>query len=176
MTRTGRLFPLLTIAALAAGCGGGEAGTETRQAQQTEQGQRATQAQRPADEAACRKGQTPTSGPVRITLGEGGQIQVRPRQLKLARGEGRVEFASELPFALIFQRRGGVLPTAAATASNGARGAASVRANPGAGCGRYEYGIAVWDRENGRMVALDPPIDIVPTGPGTGGTDSASSQ
>lgn len=176
MTRTAHLLSPLVIAVLAGGCGGGngpEATTETGQSRQAQRGQ---QAQARADDPACREGQTPTKGPVTVTLNEGGQVQVRPRHVKLARGTGGVEFESELPFAVIFQRRGGVLPTAAATASNGARGAAPVRANPSAGCGRYEYGVAVWDSVNRRVVALDPPIDIVPTGPGTEGTDSTGYQ
>lgn len=184
MNRTAELLSLLAIAALAGGCGGGEgpeAANETQQAQEarkSQQAQRTRQAlrAREAREAACRQGQTPTAGPVRITLNEGGQVQVRPRHVKLARGTGSVAFDSELPFAVIFQRRAGTLPTAAATAANGARGAAPVKVNPSAGCGRYEYSVAVWDSANRRVAALDPPIDIVPTGPGTGGTDSTGTR
>lgn len=164
MSRIQTLLPLLAAVALAAGCGG-ESPEATTDMQKAQAG--ANQAPDPA----CRPNQTPTSGPVRISLDGQGGVEVAPLPVKLAVGTGSVEFTSDLPFALIFHPRNGNLPTRAPTASVPAGGRAPVRANPGIGCGRYEFSVAVWDAGSQRVVPLDPPIDIVPVG---GGTDSLS--
>lgn len=167
MSRIHTLLSVIVAAALTAGCAGESPETT---ADMTQAGADAGQAR--AADPACRPNQTPTPGPVRISLDSLGGVVVAPVPVKLARGSGSVEFTSDVPFALIFERRNGNLPTQAATAAAAAGGRARVSANPGIGCGRYEFSVAVWDSARERVVPLDPPIDIVPTG---GGTDTVSS-
>lgn len=165
MSRVSSLLPLIVAAALAGACGGEspEATAEMQQAQADDDQTRRA-------DPACRPNQTPTPGPVTISLDAQGAVVVDPVPVKLAVGSGSVEFTSDVPFALIFHPRNGNLPTRAPTVSVPAGDRVPVRANPGIGCGRYEFSVAVWDSVNRRVVPLDPPIDIVPVSSGTDST------
>lgn len=168
MSRTTRALVLAAIPFLLAGCAGergDEADASTEEADAgMETGVAEARRAAAAQEAACRPGQTPTAGPVRIALDRNGKIRVDPARVKVVEGAGSVEFTSDRPFVLIFNRKGGVLPTRAATAAAKARSRAPVRVNPRAECGSYKYSVAVWDSAAGVPVGVDPPIDIVPGG------------
>lgn len=110
------------------------------------------------------QGEKATTEPVRISL-EGDEVKVTPERPKLVRGKGslRWEATNVRHWIVIAPPTRGAVPfdrTSFGPSADG--GVTEVPVHPYVDCGTYKFGVVVWDADNQRLVAEDPPVDIVP--------------
>jgi hypothetical protein len=98
---------------------------------------------------------------VAITL-SGSTVSVDRPRIEVRRGE-RVDWTSNVPFAVVVERHDSIFPN---TPPQAMRGLANrpVRANVGgnAAPGVYKYTVVVWDAAAGDLRVLDPEIVVRP--------------